>query len=108
MAIRRVLRDGSAEYLDPGEEIQAVFLAKRTARQSADRAVIATDRRLLLMELNMFARPKGVLAEAERETRFGPCRGLLHPLPVFGPNLDVHRRFFKDVADADGAAGFEP
>ena len=41
-----------------------------------------------------------------RKTKLGPCNGLLHPLPAFGTDLAVNRRFFKDVAEADRAAGF--
>jgi hypothetical protein len=108
MALRQMLRDWVAEYLQAGEEIQAIFLVKRRRMTYNDRAMVATDRRLLLLTVNFFGRPTGVLAEAERSIELGPCRGsLLYRLPVFGSDLDVSRRFFKDVAEADRAAGFD-
>ncbi len=39
-----------------------------------------------------------------RETRFGPCRGMLYPITAFGTRLEVNRRFFADVAEADRGA----
>jgi len=44
MAVRDRLRKGAARYLEPAEQIQAVFYAKRPATQYNDRAVAATDR----------------------------------------------------------------
>jgi len=41
-----------------------------------------------------------------RKTKLGPCSDLLHLLPAFGTDLALNRRFFKDVAEADRAAGF--
>jgi hypothetical protein len=104
MGVRDKLRKGAAQYLEVGEQIQAVFYAKRPTMQYNDRAVVATDHRLLLLELNFFGRPMGVLGEAPRDIKLGPCRGLMHPITAFGTALAVNRRFFKDVAEADGAA----
>jgi hypothetical protein len=106
MAVRDRLRKGAAQYLEPDEQVQAVFYAKRPVMEYNDRAVVATDRRLLLLELNFFGRPTGLAGEVPREIKLGPCSGFMHPIDAFGTRLDVNRRFFKDVAEADRAAGF--
>jgi hypothetical protein len=105
MALRDRLRTNAAQYLQPGEQIQAVFYAKRPSAQANDRAVVATDRRLLLLKLNFFGRASGLLAEARCETRLGPCSGMLSPVAAFDTPLQVSRRFFRDVDEADRAAG---
>jgi len=106
VALRDKLRDGAQGYLQPGEQIQAAFLAKRPEVRYNDRSVIATDRRILLFSLDFRCRPKAVLAELRRQTRLGPCTGwLLHPLAGFGVPLAVSRRFFADVEEADRAVG---
>lgn len=106
MAVRDRLRKDAAQYLEPGEQIQAVFYAKRPTMEYNDRAVVATDRRLLLLNLNFFGRASGLAGEAPRETKLGPCSGFMHPTDAFGSRLDISRRFFKDVAETDRAAGF--
>lgn len=106
MAVRDRLRRDAAQYLEPGEQVQAVFYAKRPITEYNDRAVVATDRRLLLLELNFFGRAQGLVDEVPRETRLGPCSGFMHPIDLSGTRLAVNRRFFKDVAEADRAAGF--
>jgi hypothetical protein len=107
MAVRDRLRKGAAQYLEPEERIHAVFYVKRPTMQYNDRAVVATDRRMLLLELNFLGRPTGLAGEAPRQTKLGPCKGLLlHRIDAFGGRVDVSRRFFKDVAEADRAAGF--
>ena len=73
--------------------------------QYNDRAVVATDRRLLPLRLNFLGRATGLAGEVPRETKLGPCSGFLHPIDAFGTSLAVSFRFFKDVAEADRAAG---
>jgi hypothetical protein len=106
MAVRDRLRKGAAPYLKAGGQIQAVFYAKRPGMQYNDRAVVATDRRLLLLKLNFFGRATGLVGEVPREAKLGPCSGFIHPVDIFGTRLDVSRRFFKDVEEVDRAAGF--
>jgi hypothetical protein len=98
MAWRQALREGAVAYLQRGEQVEAVFAAKRRTMLYNDRAVVATDRRLLLLAPNFFGRPTGMLAETDRHVRSGPGRGLMHPLTVFDADLVVSRRFFKDLA----------
>ena len=105
MAIRDRLRNGAQRYLEPGEQIQAVFLAKRPELRYNDRSVIATDRRILLLSLDFLGRARAVVAELRRETRLGPCTGWLHQIAGFGVPLAVSKRFFTDVEEADRAIG---
>jgi hypothetical protein len=107
MGVRDRLRKDAAKYLEPDEQVQAVFYAKRPEARANDRAVIATPRRLVLLKLNFFGRATGLLGEAPRETRLGPCRGMLSPIGAFDTPLQVSFRFFKDVNEADRAAGLD-
>jgi hypothetical protein len=105
LALRDRLRKGAAKYLEPGEQVQAAFLATRLSVKSHHYAVVATDRRILLLALDWTGlRTTRLLGEVPRTTRLGPCSGLLHPLPVFGNDLAVNSRFFKDVEEIDRAA----
>jgi hypothetical protein len=80
LPLRDKLKKSAGPYLEPDEQIQAVFLAKRPEMQYNDRAVVATDRRILLLELGMrVSTVKCVLAEVSRETKLGPCHGVLIP-----------------------------
>ena len=105
MGVRDRLRKDATQYLQPGEQIQAVFYAKRPAVQYNEYAVAATDHRLLLLKLNFFGRATGVAGEAPRQTRLGPCSGIVSPIRAFDAPLQVSFRFFKDVHEADRAAG---
>jgi len=105
MAVRDRLRKDASRYLEPDELIQAVFYAKRPEARANDRAVVATNRRLLLLRLNFLGRAIGMLGEAPRDTRLGPCRGMLSRISAFDAPLQVSFRFFKDVNEADRAAG---
>jgi len=87
MAIRDKLRKGAVQYLEPGEQIQAVFLAKRPSMQYNDRAVVATDRRLFLLQLNFMGSPTNLAGELPRKTKLGPCSGFMYSMDVFGTNL---------------------
>jgi hypothetical protein len=106
MGIRDKLRRGAQAYLAPGETIEAVFLVKRREVIYNDRALIATDRRLLLLEVNRWGGPIGVLAEQQRAVRLGPCTKFMHPMRLFGTVVWVNRRFYRDVDEADRLAGF--
>lgn len=106
MAVRDRLRKDAAKYLEPDEQIQAVFYAKRPSVMYNDRAVVATDRRLLLLELNFFGRATGLEGEAPRDVKLGPASGFVYPITAFDTPVGVSVRFFKDVAEADRAAGF--
>jgi len=74
--------------------------------QANDRAVVATDQRLLLMKLSFVGRATGLVGEAPRMTRLGPATGVIHVLDAFGEPLAVAFRFFSDIADADRGVGY--
>jgi hypothetical protein len=102
MAIRGKLATSATPHLQPGEQIQATFMALSGERQYNDRGVIATDRRILLFSLTMNGNVKDLLREVDRGTRIGPVGGLmLYKTDALGPTLKIHRRFFADVATAD-------
>src|SRR5215469_9334073 len=105
MGVRDRLRKDAAGYLEPDEQIQAIFYVKRPEARANDRAVVATSRRLMLLRLNFLGRATGLLSEAPRHTRLGPCRGMLSAILAFDHPLQVSFRFFKDVNEADRAAG---
>ena len=116
--LRDKLRNDAAPYLEPAEQVQASFLAARpTAWQGRqDCAVVVTDRRILLLDLDFFANPlglyflthvTGVAGEAPRKTKLGPWSGELHYIRAFGTVLAVGSSFYMDVKEADLALGFE-
>ena len=116
MALRDSMRESAAQYLQPGEPVQAVF-GGQTASQymvaltgfiffflvNKYRIVVATPRRILVLDAGRWSQKKaqGVVAELPRSTRLGPGSGVWHTIPVGGEKLRVHRRFFKDIQAAD-------
>jgi hypothetical protein len=106
MSVRRI-RDkvcrSASTYLEPGEAIEAAFIAGTGTAPANDRAVVATNRRLLLFNLSFLGDATELLATADRRTQIGPCETFMHPMDhVFATPLRVHKRFHKDVAVADG------
>ena len=91
MAIRDKIAANSARFLEPGEQIQSVFVAQ-TASQfliligllpfilvNKYRCVVATDRRLLVLDAGKLTttKPKSVIRALPRSTRIGPFSGAL-------------------------------
>jgi hypothetical protein len=118
MALRDSMRDSAAEYLRPGETVQAVLGAQTASqllaavsgfflflRLNRYRIVAVTSQRVLILDAGWASMKAacGVVAELPRSTRLGPATGLWHVIPVAGENLRVHRRFFKDIETADTA-----
>ena len=118
VAIRDKMSKSATVYLQPGEEIQAVFGAQ-TANQflaavggifvflglNRFRIFVATPQRILVLDAGKVSvtKARGVVAELPRSTRLGPGSGLWHMIPVGSEKLRVHRRFFKDIEAADAA-----
>ena len=110
------LRDSAAEYLRPGETVQAVFGAQTASQLMAEvsgvfrllglnryRIVVITPQRVLILDAggDTMTTARGVVAELPRSTRLGPPSGLWHVIPAVGEKLRVHRRFFKDIEAAE-------
>src|SRR5690348_10751083 len=113
------MRESAAQYLRPGEPIQAVIGAQTASQWLAAltgvfvflgfnryRILAVTPTRIVVLDAGKtsMAKAKGVVMELPRSTRLGPGTGLWHQIPAGSENLRVHRRFFKDIETADSAA----
>jgi len=118
VALRDSMRDSAAQYLRPGEPIQAVIGAQTASQWLAAltgffvflglnryRILAVTPNRILVLDAGKTSMKtaRGVVTELPRSTRLGPGAGLWHRIPVGQENLRVHRRFFKDIETADTA-----
>ena len=118
MALRDSMRDSAAQYLRPGEPIQAVIGAQTASQWLAAltgffvflglnryRILAVTPNRILVLDAGKTSMKtaRGVVTELPRSTRLGPGQGLWHRIQVGNENLRVHRRFFKDIETADTA-----
>ena len=116
MALRDSMRESAAQYLRPGEPIQAVIGAQTASQWLAAltgflvflglnhyRILVVTPARILVLDAGKTSMKKarGVVTELPRSTRLGPGTGLWHRVQVGQENLRIHRRFFKDLETAD-------
>jgi hypothetical protein len=112
------MRDSAAQYLRPGEPVQAVIGAQTASQWLAAltgffvflglnryRILAVTPNRILVLDAGKTSMKtaRGVVTELPRSTRLGPGQGLWLRIPAGNENLRVHRRFFKDVETADSA-----
>jgi len=112
------MSDSASAYLQPGEQVQAVFGAQTATQFVAAlsgifvflglnryRILVATPKRILILDAGKtgMTKARGVVAELPRSTRLGPASGVWHVIPVGSEKLRVHRRFFKDIETADAA-----
>jgi hypothetical protein len=121
MAIREKIREKTAGSLRPGEQVQAVFGAQTASQywmllayvvffaMNKYRCVVVTDQRILVFDSGRWktADPKEQVFEAPRTTRLGPGKGLWHVITL-GEELRVHKRFHKDLDEADAALAATP
>ena len=118
MALRDSMRESAAQYLRPGEPIQAVIGAQTASQWLAGltgifvflglnhyRILAVTPNRIVVLDAgkSSMKTARGVVTELPRATRLGPGSGVWHRIPVGNENLRVHRRFFKDIETADRA-----
>ena len=118
MALRDSMRDSAAQYLRPGEPVQAVIGAQTASALLAGltgvfvflglnryRILAVTPTRILVLDAGKASMKKarGVVMELPRSTRLGPATGVWHRIPAGKETLRVHRRFFKDIETADAA-----
>jgi hypothetical protein len=116
MALRDTMRDSAAQYLQPGEQVQAVIGAQTASQWLAAltgifvflglnkyRILAVTPNRIVVLDAGKTSMKKarGVVTELPRSTRLGPGTGLWHRIPAGTETLRVHRRFFKDIESAD-------
>jgi hypothetical protein len=119
MALRDSMRSSAAQYLQPGEQIQAVIGAQTASQYLAAitgifvflglnkyRIIAVTPTRIVVLDAGKTSMKtaRGVVAELPRSTRLGPGTGMWHQIPAGGETLRVHRRFFKDLETADSVA----
>jgi hypothetical protein len=118
VALRDSMRDSAAQYLQPGEPIQAVIGAQTASAWLAGltgvlvflslnkyRIIAVTPSRIVVLDAGKTSMKKarGVVTELPRSTRLGPGSGVWHQIPAGSETLRVHRRFFKDLQTADAA-----
>lgn len=119
MALRDKLAERSRPHLEPGEQIQQVFLGQTGPSPWLSvltyllifwvkfRIVAVTDRRIVVLaSKKMIMTPTGeIVASLPRTTRLGPVAGLWARVEATGERMYVHKRFHKDVDAADAAIG---
>lgn len=118
MALRDKLKERVQPLLEPGEQIEQVFLAQSGPNPNLTFVtylvmfmnkyfvVAVTDRAVVLCNAGMMtpSKPKAIAERLPRQTRIGPVAGTLWSrtnLP--GGKTWVHRRFYHDVEAADSA-----
>jgi hypothetical protein len=115
MAIRDTLRTNAAHLLRPGEAVQVVFAAQTTSQwfallsywiiiiKNSYRVVVVTDQRIVVCRSGRFrvTPVNEVVNELPRTTRIGPAKGLWYQCETLGERLYIHKRFHKDIAEAD-------
>jgi hypothetical protein len=118
VALRDSMRESAAQYLRPGEPIQAVIGAQTASQWLAAlggflvflglnryRILAVTPARIVVLDAGKTSMKKarGVVTELPRSTRLGPGSGMWHQIPAGSETLRVHRRFFKDLEAADSS-----
>jgi hypothetical protein len=113
------MRESAAQYLQPGETVQAVIGAQTASQWLAAltgifvflglnryRILAVTPTRIVVLDAgkSSMKKARGVVTELPRSTRLGPGSGIWHQIPAGTEKLRVHRRFFKDIDTADAAA----
>jgi hypothetical protein len=119
MALRDSMRSSAAQFLEPGEPIQAVIGAQTASQWLAAltgvfvflglnryRIIAVTPTRIVVLDAGKTSQSKArsVVTELPRSTRLGPGTGMWHRIPAGNETLRVHRRFFKDIETADSVA----
>jgi hypothetical protein len=119
MALRDKLATRVTPMLEPGEELQQVFLAQGgvspwignsfgligLAMLVKRRIIAVTDRAIVVLEANFNGTsPTKVLARVPRGTRIGDVKGVWAKVALADQKLYVHKRFHSDVRAADGVA----
>jgi hypothetical protein len=109
MALRDKLTQRAVPYLEPGEQIHAIFIARPGAwpywgHVLGHVTVVATDRAIVVLRSGRFTstRPQSLLARLPRQPMDEPS-GLWARLRLGGTPYWLHRRFHKDVRAANAS-----
>jgi hypothetical protein len=117
MAIRHKLTQRAVPFLEPGEQIQAIFIAQSGAAPywsflstwfvllvRGYVTVVATDRAIVVLRNGWLtsARPRSLQARLPRQPMAEPSC-LWARLELDGTRYWLHRRFYKDVRAANAA-----
>lgn len=118
MALRDKLRERSQPFLEPGEEIQQIFLAQTASQyqlvipiwfllSNRYRVVAVTDRAVVVLEAARMvnSKPTAVRTRLPRNTPLGTPSGIWAVLELGGEKLRVHKRFHNDIEEASGIGG---
>jgi hypothetical protein len=118
VALRDAMLNSSAQYLEPGETVEAVFGAQTVSQylfiltggliflsMNRYRIGVVTPQRILILDAGKLGmrKARSVVTELPRATELGPASGIWHVIPANGERLHVNRRFFKDLQTADAA-----
>jgi hypothetical protein len=109
-------------FLEPGETVQAAFLAQTFSQfwmllsywfvyfTKAYRCVVVTDRRIIVLSTHRFnaAKAKDVLRILPRTTTIGSPTGTWWRTASLGEKLYIHKRHHQDIIAADAANGAPP
>jgi hypothetical protein len=116
MAIRDKLTAAVQPHLQPGEQLQAVFAGQTWSQWlvvvtgfipfvifNRYRVVAVTDRRIAVFDAGRWGmtKAKSLVVDLPRGGTLGPGAGIWHVIKAGNEDLRVHRRFFKDLAQAD-------
>jgi hypothetical protein len=119
MALRDSMRESAATYLKPGEPVEAIMGAQTASNWllpltgfiffrfiNSYRIVAVTSQRIVVLDAGKSSvkKARGVVTELPRSVKLGPGSGAWHVVPAGQEKLRVHRRFFKDMEQADKAA----
>jgi hypothetical protein len=119
MAIRDKLEQNVQPYLEPGESVQAAFVATGGPNPwflaltgmlllffLKYVIIVATDRRILVLKASPLSstKPKEVLGTFPRDTKLGQVSGVYAKIELGGTRYYVHRKFHGEVRKADAAA----
>ncbi len=116
--IRTKIMNNAAPHLQPGETAIAAFPTQTKPWWwlmigvvpfmifNKYRTVVVTDRRILVFNSGTWSTTKAdeLIREVPRSVRIGPAHGLWYHTDALGEPLNVHKRFHKDIALADGTA----
>lgn len=118
MALRDKLRERMTPLLEPGEQLQQVWMAQSGMSPyllgglggaialllNKYYVVAATDRAIVMASAGRFvpSKPKAVVQRMPRNTPFVLSGKIWGKAEVAGTKYYVHRRFFDDVKAANG------